>query len=59
MQVVTTLDAAILKHTIQACAVDVTFQNIAGMILLSATKNPGQFVECLNRRPLPAGNGGP
>ena len=34
------LDAAVLKHTIQACAVDVTFQNIVGMILLSATKNP-------------------
>ena len=49
MQVVTMLDAAILKHTIQACAVDVTFQNISGMILLLATKNPGQFVECLNR----------
>ena len=33
------LDAIILKHTIQACAVDVSFQHIMGMIFLSAFKS--------------------
>lgn len=53
------LDDAILKRTSQACTVDVIFQNITGMILLLATKNPSRCVECLHRRPLLAGKGGP
>ena len=53
------LDDAILKRTSQACTVDVIFQNITGMILLLATKNPSRCVECLHWRPLLAGNGGP
>ena len=35
------------KRTSQACTVDVIFQNITGMILLLATKNPSRCVEML------------
>ena len=41
------LDAAILKHTIQACAVDISFQHIMRMILLSAFKSASVWDACV------------